>query len=168
MAKKKKAPLNPDAQGLFFISVGLLAFLSLWSFTFLHPEGNWLGYLGYIAALGAESLFGLGSYLIPAYFVWMGVRLLSGQKIFPSDHVYFAILLSCCCMLLTVFAESYPDKARTWDGRVVSETLAMSAPYPRTLIRFYLGGFPYYYVYSLGICHWLPSKNKWDHQDYWI
>lgn len=148
MAKKKKAPFNPDAQGLFFISLGCLGFLSLWSFSFLHPEGNWLGYLGYIAALGTESLFGLGSYLFPAYFIWLGVRLLNGQKLFHADHVYFAILLASACMLLTVFAETYPEKARAWDGKVVSETLAMSAPYPRTLIRFYLGGFPFYYLFS--------------------
>ncbi len=148
MAKKKKTPLNPDAQGLFLISLGILSFLSLWSFSFLHPESNWLGYLGYIAALGAESLFGLGSYLIPGYFIWLGCRLLKGQKLFHTDHIHFAILLSSICMLLTVFAESYPDKARAWDGRVISEKLAITVPYPRTLIRFYLGGFPFYYVFS--------------------
>jgi S-DNA-T family DNA segregation ATPase FtsK/SpoIIIE len=148
MAKKKKAPLNPEAQGLFFLSLGFLGFLSLWSFSFLHPEANFLGYLGYLVALGTESLFGLGSYLIPLYLAWLGVRLLRGQKIFHSDHLYFALLLSCACMLLTVFAESYPEKAKAWNGRVISETLAMSAPYPRTLVRFYLGGFPYYYLFS--------------------
>ncbi len=148
MAKKKKRPLNPDAQGLFFISLGFLGFLSLWSFSFLHPTANWLGYLGYITALGIESIFGLGSYLIPAYFIWMGVRLLKGQKLFHSDHVYFAISLASACMLFTVFAETYPEKARAWDGRVISESLAMTAPYPRTLIRFYLGGFPSYYLFS--------------------
>lgn len=145
---KKKKPLNPEAQGLFFISVGFLTLLSLWSFTFLHPEGNWLGYVGYITALGLESFFGLGAFLIPCYFIWLGGRLLKGQKILHSDHIYFAILLGSACMLLTVFAESYPDKARLWDGRVISETLAMSAPYPRTLIRFYMGGFPFYYLFS--------------------
>lgn len=150
MAKKKKAPINPEAQGVFFIAVGLLGFLSLWSFSFLHPSGNWLGYLGYIVALGSQSLFGLGSYLIPGYMVWLGVRLVRGEKLANAayDHVYFLILLASCCMLLTVFAESYPEKAKVWDGKVVSETLAMTAPYPRTLIRFYLGGFPFYYVFS--------------------
>ncbi len=148
MAKKKNPPLNPDAQGLFLISVGFLGFLSLWSFSFLHPDENWLGYLGYIAALGVESLFGLGSYLIPSYCIWLGVRLLKGEKLFHADHIYFAILLSCTCMLFTVFAETYPEKARGWSGKVVSETLAMMSPYPRTLIRFYLGGFPFYYLFS--------------------
>jgi S-DNA-T family DNA segregation ATPase FtsK/SpoIIIE len=148
MAKKKKPPLNPDAQGLFFIAMGCLALFSLWSFSFLHPGENWLGYLGYIVALGMESLVGLGAYLVPLYFIWMGVRLLKTQKLLHADHLYFLIFLVSVCMLLTVFAESYPDKARNWDGRVISEKVAMSAPYPRTLIRFYLGGFPCYYLFS--------------------
>ncbi|MBU6446868.1 MAG: hypothetical protein KGQ49_05665, partial [Verrucomicrobia bacterium] len=148
MAKKKKTPINPDAQGLFFFSVGALALLALWSFTFLHPDANWLGYVGYIAALGLESLFGLGAYLIPCYFMWLGVRLLKGHKLVHADHIYFSILLSSVCMLFTVFAESYPDKAHLWDGKVLSETLALSSPFPHTLIRFYLGGFPFYYVFT--------------------
>ncbi|MBX7067711.1 MAG: DNA translocase FtsK [Parachlamydiales bacterium] len=148
IAKKKKAPINPEAQGLFFLSVGFLALLALWSFSFLHPETNWLGYVGYIAALGLESLFGLGAYLVPGYFMWLGVRLLKGNKILHADHVYFSILLSSACMLFTVFAESYPDKANLWDGKVLSETLAVSSPFPHTLIRFYLGGFPSYYVFT--------------------
>lgn len=148
MAKKRKAPLNPDAQALFLISVGFLGLLSLWSFSFLQPDENWLGYLGYLAALSGESLFGLGSYLIPIYCIFLGVKLLRGEKLFHSDHIYFAILLSCVCMLFTVFAESYPEKARAWSGKVVSETLAMNYPYPRTLIRFYMGGFPFYYLFA--------------------
>lgn len=148
MAKKKKAPFNPDAQGLFLIAVGFLGWLSLWSFSFLHPGHNWLGYLGYVVALGLQSLFGLGAYLIPCYLIWLGIRLLKEQKWIHTDHVYFAIFLCSMCMLLTVFAESYPDKARVWDGHVVSESVAMTAPYPRTLVRFYLGGFPFYYLFT--------------------
>jgi len=148
MAKKKQVPFNPEAQGLFFMAVGFLGLLSIWSFSFLHPGENWLGYLGYIVALGMQSLFGLGAYLIPCYSIWLAIRLLRGQKLFHADHLYFLIVLGSSCMLLTVFAESYPDKARAWDGMVVSERLAMTAPYPRTLIRFYMGGFPFYYLFA--------------------
>jgi S-DNA-T family DNA segregation ATPase FtsK/SpoIIIE len=150
MAKKKKAPFNPDAQGLFFMALGFLGLLALWSFSFLHPSHNWLGYLGYIAALGAQSLLGLGAYLVPIYLICLGVRLLKGQKWLhlKYDHIYFVILLASTCLLLTVFAENYPDQTRAWEGRVVSETLSMSVPYPRTLVRFYLGGIPFYYLFS--------------------
>ncbi len=142
--------MNPDAQGLFLIALGVLGLLALWSFSFLHPTQNFLGFLGYIVALGAQSLFGMGAYLIPLYLGLLGVRLLQGQKWIhlKYDHIYFLIGLTSCCMLLTVFAESFPDKAKILDGKVVSETLAMTSPFPRTLTRLYLGGFPCYYLFS--------------------
>lgn len=146
--KKKKTQINPEAQGLFFLSTAFLAALSLWSFSFLEPQANYLGYIGYIIALGLESLFGLGAYLIPCYFLALGIRLLRRQKLLHSDHVYFAIFLASSCMLLTVLAEGYPTFALRWEGKIVSETIALSAPYPHTLTRLYLGGFPFYYLFS--------------------
>src|SRR5580765_3789308 len=120
MAKKvdkKKKVLNPDAQGLFLIALGFLGFLALFSFSFQEPRLNWLGYVGYVAALGGEYAFGLGSYLIPCYLISIGIRLLSGQKLvnLSYDHVYFLILLGSVCILLSVFAERFPDKANAWD-----------------------------------------------------
>jgi len=148
--EKRNRPFNPDAQGLFLIALGFLAFLALVSFSFMEPKSNWLGYVGYLAALGGQYAFGLGAYLIPCYLIWLGVRLLSGQKLaqFSYDHVYFAIFIGSCCILLSVFGERFPDKARIFDGKVISETLAMYSPYPRTLIRYNLGGVPFYFIFS--------------------
>lgn len=148
MAKKKKPTFPPDAQGFLLFSLGALSFLSLWSFSFLQPKENILGYLGYIVSLGAESLFGLGAYLIPLYLIWMAVQIFRGKKVVPTDHIYFALLLTSSCILLSVFAENFPEGAKKWEGKVISETLALKFPYPRTLIRFYLGGFPFYYLFS--------------------
>ncbi|MES2274031.1 MAG: DNA translocase FtsK, partial [Chlamydiota bacterium] len=148
--KQIKIPFSPDARGLFLIALGFLGFLSLWSFSFHSPSANWLGIVGYIAALGGQYLFGLGSYLIPIYLVWLGVRLLTYQKLLhiTYDHLYFCILLTSCCILLTVFTESFPETAKTWDHFVVSETQAIYTPYLRTLIRYYLGGVPFYFIFS--------------------
>ena len=151
MAKKnKKPPFNPDAQGLFLIALGFLALLSLSSFSFLEPRANWLGYVGYIAALGGEYAFGLGAYLIPCYLGWMGIRLLSGKKRIHAayEHAYFLIFLASVCILLSVFAESFPEQARLFDGKVISETLTLYSPYPRTLIRYNLGGIPFYFLFA--------------------
>jgi S-DNA-T family DNA segregation ATPase FtsK/SpoIIIE len=151
MAKKnKKPPFNPDAQGLFLIALGFLALLALSSFSFLEPRANWLGYVGYIAALGGEYVFGLGAYLIPCYLIWMGIRLLRGRKLIHAayEHLYFLIFLSSVCLLLSVFAESFPDQARLFDGKVISETLTLYSPYPRTLIRYNLGGIPFYFLFT--------------------
>lgn len=154
MAKKtklaKKKPLNPDAQGLFLIVFGFLGLVSLSSFSFSNPTANWLGYVGYWAALGGEMIFGMGAFLIPCYSIALGVRLLKDRKLISVyfDHVYFAILLSSVCILLTTFAESFPDIAMSWNGRIVTETLSLAYPYPHVLTRYNLGGMPFYFLYS--------------------
>jgi S-DNA-T family DNA segregation ATPase FtsK/SpoIIIE len=155
MAKKlklkiEKKPLHPEAQGLSLIAFGALGLLSLLTFNFLDPHSNWLGFVGYVAALGTEYLFGLGAYLIPLYLASLGVRLLRGQKLLhiAYDHIYFLILLGSVSILLTVFAEKFPAQAAAWDGRVISETLALRSPYPQTLIRYNLGGIPAYFLFT--------------------
>lgn len=148
--KLPKKPLPPEAHAFFLIAIGFLGLVSLGSFTFLEPHQNWLGYVGYICALGGQYLFGVAAYLIPTYLIYLGIRLLRGQKLFHAgyDHFYFLILLCSTSVLLTVFAEKFPEKARLWDGRVISETLAMRSPYPRTLVRYNLGGIPFYFVFA--------------------
>jgi S-DNA-T family DNA segregation ATPase FtsK/SpoIIIE len=154
MAKKEKGknrrPINPDAEGIFFIALALLGFLSLFSFSFLEPSRNWLGYVGYIAAMGGEYLFGLAAYLIPCYLFWLGARLLGGQKLLniAYDHLYFVILLCSCCILLTVFAETFPAQAKYWGGSVISESVTFYLPYSQTIIRYNLGGIPFYFLFS--------------------
>lgn len=154
--KKTKKPvketkkLPPDAQGLFLIALGALALLALITFTIAKPQGNWLGFLGYGISYGVKWAFGLGAYLVPFYLFWWGKRLLRGQKPLHSgaDHLYFLVLLSSTCILLSVFAESFPDRAEGFEDKVVAETIFLQDPYPRTLARYYLGGVPAYLVFS--------------------
>ena len=152
MAKRKlkKKPLNPDVQGLIYLIAAFLSLLSLYSFTYLDPHENWLGFVGYIAALGAEYLFGLGSYLIPCYLTWLGICYLSRQKLnhLLYDHLYFFILLGSSCFLLTAVAERFPEATASWEEKVISETVTVSSPYPRTLVRRNLGGIPFYFLYA--------------------
>ncbi len=153
MAKKtlkEKKTTHPEATALFFFSFAIILFFSLYSFSFLHPQKNWLGYIGYILALGSEYLFGLGAYLIPLYFFGLGIRLLNKQanKPSPSDHLYFACLLGSICMLLTVFADKFPIQASFWDEKVISESITFHLPYPHRIIRYNLGGAPFYFLYS--------------------
>ena len=150
MAKKKKVINNNDAEGIVFIALGTLCFLSLMSFSFLEPKMNWLGYVGYTVALGTEYIFGLAAYLIPFYCIWVGVKLLQGQKKIHLgyDHIYFLIFICCSSLLLTVIADTMPEQARSWEGRIISESLTLRTPYPRTFIRYNLGGIPFYYLYS--------------------
>ncbi len=148
--KGKKVPMSPDAQGLIYLAAAFLSLLSLYSFTYLDPGKNWLGYVGYIAALGASTLFGLSSYLIPCYLTWLGICYLSRQKLtrLLYDHLYFFILLGSACMLLTAAADRFPETAASWEEKVVSETVAIASPYPHTLMRRNLGGVPFYFLYA--------------------
>lgn len=159
MKKKIKKPKKPakeakklpaDAKGLFLIALGALALLALLTFTIARPQGNWLGFLGYGVSYGFKWTFGLGAYLIPCYLFWWGKNLLKGQKTlyFGTDHLYFLVLLASTCILLSVFAESFPDRAENFEDKVVAETIFLQDPYPRTLARYYLGGVPAYIFFS--------------------
>lgn len=148
--KTEKKTTHPDAQGLFFICLSFLGILSLLSFSYLEPKNNWLGYVGYIAAFSTEYVFGLAAYLFPLYFFWLGARLLLGHKsMHPGfDQIYFSILLGSFCLLLTAFAESYPEKASYLTDRVITETIVIYTPYPQTIVRNNLGGVPFYFLYA--------------------
>lgn len=149
-AKHKKPPLNSDAHGLLLLSSSLLLLLALYSFSFRHPNANWLGHLGYFSALSIEYLFGLGAYLIPCYLSWLGVRYLGRKKLvhLSYDHLYFLILLGSACLFLTVIADQFPSLFAQWGHKIVSEAVSLSLPYPRTLIRHNLGGAPFYFLYE--------------------
>lgn len=148
--EKKKKPSHSDAEGMFIIALSFLLVLSLYSFSFLDPSRNWLGYLGYVTALGGSYLFGLAAYLIPCYLFWIGCRLLSRQKLVRAvyDHVYFLIFLGSSCVLLTLFADSYPDLAEKWGKSLISETATFHIPYYRTVVRYHLGGVPFYFLFA--------------------
>jgi len=150
VAKKKPVTLSADAKGFLAIAVGVLSLFALWSFQFLNHHANWLGMLGYWAALAGEYLFGLGAYLIPVYLFWLGAQWLKEKKgsVQTYDHLYFGVLLCSCCVLLNVFAEKFPGLAGLFENRVVSETATLYRPYLHTVIRFNLGGVPFYYLYS--------------------
>lgn len=149
-AKEKRKPLPPDAKAIFYIISALLGFFSLYSFSFLHPQQNWLGLVGYITALGGVYLFGLSAYLLPCYLFWLGAHLLTQKKALYSkyDHLHFILLLCSTSILLTVFADSFPDSARKWDGSIISESVTFYHPFIQTIIRYNLGGIPFYFLYA--------------------
>src|SRR3989344_5302708 len=149
-AKIKKIPLHPDATALLYVATAFLLFLSLYSFSFAKPSANWLGYLGYTIAFGLEYLFGLGSFLIPAYLVWLAVRSLNRQRLSDLfyDHLYFFILLGSICFLFTATAEQFPSSLIALKEKVISETISIASSYRRTLVRYNLGGVPFYFLYA--------------------
>ncbi len=138
-----------DTKGFALIALGILGLISLSSFRFLHPESNWLGIAGYISALSFEYLFGLAAYLIPLYLFWLGAKYFKSQKLphIGYDHLYFLILIASSCIVLSVLAERFPAIARLFEDKVISEIAVLQSPYPHTIIRFNLGGAPFYYLF---------------------
>ena len=147
---KKREPISPDVQALFFFSSAILIAFSLFSFSYQEPQANILGRVGYIIALGLEYLFGLAAYLIPAYFILLGSRLLNNRKktAISYNHICFLTLLASSSILLTVAAEHLPIEAKIWKEKVISETVSLFLPYPKTFIRYNLGGLPAYFLFA--------------------
>jgi S-DNA-T family DNA segregation ATPase FtsK/SpoIIIE len=156
MSQKKETPPNtsyikhPELKGLLILSACLVLVLSLVSFYLGDPSKNILGLVGYWIALGFLWTFGLGSYLLASYGVWIGWRLLYSEKVpaFPIRTFYFSIFLLSMCLLLTVYAESQGLSNPLLQSRVFSESFVFKKPFPHKVLRYDLGGVPLYYLYK--------------------
>jgi S-DNA-T family DNA segregation ATPase FtsK/SpoIIIE len=148
---KKKTPSSPvrqEAKTLFLVSFGFLMLVSLFSFHARQMSANWLGFLGYTLALIAEYAFGLGAYLIPCYCFLRSARRTAVKTANDlTDWICFTVLLCSVCILLNVFAEYLPDRAALFEDRVITESALVQSPYPHHVVRYNLGGIPFYFIY---------------------
>lgn len=147
---KKKSKLQPEVLGLFLISFGLIAFLSLLSFTHNHPEANWLGNVGYIVALGYHMLLGLGGFFAAIAKVNYGLRLLCHRPLpTPRWHLIYVTLLTLSfCTLATLAADEMPSLFSKIGAHLHSEALLLDGPYPYLHVRQHAGGIPLYFLYK--------------------
>ena len=148
--KEVKQTIHPDLKALLCLAGSILGFVSLISFSFLHPEGNLLGYVGYISALACVYLFGLSSFFIPIYLFILGYQILAKKKdLFKTfEHLQMLLFIASSSMLLTVFAESYPEAANNFSNAIITETATFFTPYAQTITRYNLGGIPFYFLYA--------------------
>ncbi|MBA3602143.1 MAG: DNA translocase FtsK [Parachlamydiaceae bacterium] len=114
-SKKKAKPkeLPPQAnttevRALTLLSISILTFLSLLSFSIDSPHNNMLGIMGQYLGGIFNALFGLGSYLICFYTAWLSWDLLFKKKIASPVRttLYFLLMLFSFCLLLCVLTES--------------------------------------------------------------
>ena len=154
MKRKKQKPAapkklnHPDMVGSLFIALGILTFFSLISFHHNYLSTNWLGAFGYGLAFCMEYVLGLTAYLIPGYCFFLAWQLFSGEinTLRSTQHWYYTVLLLSTSLLLNVYSECWPDRAYLFGDRVISETVALDIPYPRTIVRTDLGGVPTYFL----------------------
>ena len=147
--KKKKGEHHPEARGLVFIGTSFILLLCLLSFVDGHHDMNWLGLVGHLIAFCFNYVFGLGSYFILAFMLWIGWRMLK-TPIKPGFSIklfYFSMLLFATCNLLTLFAETKWIDLTMFYDRVYSEEAILYSPMPVRYVRYNLGGVPFYYLY---------------------
>ena len=155
MLQKKEKPQeihvkHPELKGLLILSSCLVLLISLITFTQGAPSRNFLGLLGYWIALGSLWTFGLGTYLIAIYAIWIGWRLLYSEKVpaFKIRTFYFLILLLSICLLLTVYSETKGLTNPLLQTHIFSESITFKTPFLHKIIRYNLGGVPLYYLYK--------------------
>lgn len=151
-SKKSSESLNnnhPEILGIVFIVFSLVSLLSLLSFQDGDATRNWLGYLGYVLSWGLLYCFGLMSYALVTVLAWVGWRKLSHNPIESpwNKLVHLVIITLSLCLLLNVTAEVYPEFAKAFNLSVYTEKIKLNTPLPYKEIRYYLGGYPLYYVY---------------------
>lgn len=132
---------------LLFAAVAIL--LSLLSFSY-GPEGkNWIGLIGFGIGKAFHAVFGIGSYFISLYLIWIGWRLCFSKPIHHPwiKFLYLAIFVSSLCTLLSLIEDRLPSLA-TALGNLFYTNL-----WQRQL-HFHLGGALFYYLY-----HDLPIFN---------
>lgn len=155
--KRKKRIINKKQQkkqnelySFIFFSLGALLLISLISFTPEKVSSNWLGIVGYSIGWFFMYLFGLGSYLFIVLLTLLGISSVSTEKnTFSNWKMFcFSLLLVSTCILLSVFSYMYPSKAVSFNTNIFSEQIFDPTSIPRTFNRYYLGGYPFYYVFK--------------------
>lgn len=140
---------HPEITGIITILVSFFILLSLLSFQDGVASSNWMGFVGYGIAWFCLFAFGLLSYVMIATSFWVGWRLISHQPI--EDKVgkllYGFLIFFSCSLLLNVFSESYPKLASVFNLSVYTESISLKTPLPYRAVRYYLGGYPTYYLY---------------------
>lgn len=142
----EKSP-NPT-HGFVIIAIALLTLLSLISFTEGHSRDNILGMTGYTIAWLLISAFGWGSFFIPAFAIWWGIRFVLRRSVSHPAHkiIWFSIGLISACILLNQL-ETHSDTVRTFfKHSIQKERPPVLRWLPRDM-NHHLGGIPLYTIY---------------------
>lgn len=150
-SKSKEKPKQDTTaiRGLSVISISIAVFLSLLSFALGPNTHNWIGIIGFSVGKFTHAVFGLGSYFLCFYLMWIGWRLLFVKPLnyLAIKTVYIITLMASLCILLSLAEDRFPTIAKTLGN----------AFYPnhwQNKLHYHLGGALFYYIY-----HDLPLFN---------
>ncbi len=146
-SSRKAGIQGKETKGLILLSLALLLFISLLTFSHRHPEKNWLGIVGYSTAWVFSYSAGLGAFGLVLYLGWIGWCKLTSKTLPKIKYLYFFLLLISICILLNCFHEWGIVFPRFLTEKVYSEEIFFSLPYSHREWRQNLGGVPLYYLY---------------------
>ncbi|MES2198679.1 MAG: DNA translocase FtsK 4TM domain-containing protein [Chlamydiota bacterium] len=146
----KDAITHPEAKGLGLITLSFFCLLALISFDKEFSTHNWLGLVGHYVAFALTYTFGLTSFCVLAFTLWMGWKLLSEEKVpgFRSRAFYFLLCLFSCCLLLSVLSEVQFPYPSILLKKIYTQSIFFEEPYPHRYHRQNAGGVPAYFLYK--------------------
>lgn len=140
---------HPEAKGLLLLALAFVLSLALISFEAGAPKANWLGLIGYSIGYATNYLFGLGSFLLTAFLVYLGIKFLGRGQVehLRTKTVYFTLFLCSVAIMLNLLAENHFPFPSILREKVITETMILELPYPQIHHRYNFGGIPFYYLY---------------------
>jgi S-DNA-T family DNA segregation ATPase FtsK/SpoIIIE len=153
MAKKKGSkaasskatppPLHTEIYGILTLALSFLLFLSLMSFSYHSATENWVGLVGDSIGWVFHVLFGLSSYMLGLFAVWIGWRLLFNNSVqYLGRKIFFlSLLVISTSMLLSVLEDSAPSTSSALGKFFYTNQWSHKQ-------KFHLGGAPSFYFYK--------------------
>lgn len=147
---KNNSISHPEAKGLALIALSFFCLLALISFDKELSNHNWLGLIGHYLAFVLTYLFGIGSFALTMFTLWMGWKLLSSEKIpfFKLRLFYFSLFVFSGCILLNVLSEARFSYPAALLKKIYSQSIFFEEPYPHRYNRHNVGGVPAYFLYK--------------------
>lgn len=132
-----------------FFLTALLLTLSLLTFRQGDPTLNYLGLIGYITGWGCQFLFGLTSFLIPPYLIWMGWYLFDDEEgqLPKIKSLYFLLFISSLSILLAQVAATSFKISSLFEYWIFSDFYPKQGSHDPYNFRHYLGGVPFHRLY---------------------
>jgi len=140
--EKAIAHLTTESRGFLIFSMGLLLLLSLISFGFHSESTNLIGLLGYTFGWAFHALFGISSYLIVLFLVWVGFAWMLNSPIptIKFKSLYVLIIIVSLSILLSLVEHEFPNLADRL-GNLFYPNLWVNKQ------KYHLGGALFYYFY---------------------
>lgn len=129
-------------KGLILLTSSAFLLLSLYSFAAQKDSNNLLGLAGLTVGFLFHALFGLSSYIICLFLLWLGMRCIfhkSLTELFSKSFYTFLLIISSS-ILLSLIEEKYPLFAGAISDIFYSGLKAKNTHY-------HLGGAPFFYIY---------------------